>query len=256
MITANLATYPPRYETLIKVLEAISSQVDCINLVLNGYDSIPERVTSFNNVNAIIPDHDTKDAGKFYFDVSNADYVLLIDDDILYPDDYVLKSIETLNAYDEKNILAGYHCSIYQKPSRPKDIRSLKRYVRFYLKSDVITEYRKSFHYTSEVDEPILVDQIATGTAIIRGKNMPSYDYMKSSQKFVDVRLARWCFERNILRVCLPRRKNWLKSPKELGIDYEETIFKNFTSSNPSHVANEISGFAYKTPGVGMIYKY
>jgi hypothetical protein len=34
---------------------------------------------------------------------------------------------------------------------------------------------------------------------------MPPYDYMKDAQAFVDVRFARWCFEKGIHQAAAPR---------------------------------------------------
>ena len=50
MITANLATYPPRRETLEAVAGYISPQVDQMNIVLNQYDEIPGKLAKFSNV--------------------------------------------------------------------------------------------------------------------------------------------------------------------------------------------------------------
>ncbi|MDA1155039.1 MAG: hypothetical protein O2873_09865 [Proteobacteria bacterium] len=95
---------------------------------------------------------------------------------------------------------------------------------------------------------------MATNAAIMRGKDVPPYDYMKTSQKFVDVRLAKWCFERGIPRICLPRSNGWLGSSSEvLGIAYDETIHKGFTRTHPTHVADEIYEFAFKTPNIGKL---
>lgn len=253
MIVANLATYPPRSKALFGVLNSLASQVDCINLILNEYEIVPDIISRFENINAVIPKHDTKDAGKFYCHTSEADYVLLVDDDIIYPQNYVQKTISNFNSLDNHNVIAGYHSSIYQRPPFPKDFTNLKRFIKYYIEPNLIVHYRKIFHYSTGIERPIFVDQIGSGTVIMRGKDMPPYDYMKTSQKFVDVRLAKWCFERDIARVCLPRTDGWLASYDKNGEIFEETIYRNFTKTKQPHVAKEIRKFAFKTPAVGRI---
>jgi hypothetical protein len=71
---------------------------------------------------------------------------------------------------------------------------------------------------------------------------------MNGSQKFVDVRLARWAFEQGITEVCLPREAGWLKP-----IRYEATIFDDFTRKNPPEVTREILTFAFKVPMRGTV---
>lgn len=241
MIVANLATYPARSGLLVPVVASICSQVDRLNVVLNEYTAIPEDFNQFDNVKAIIPDHDTKDTGKFYPDTTGAEYVILVDDDIVYPPDFVALTLERVRQTGLKRVFAGYHTSVYQRPRlglRPAYIRS---FVRFHLSPRLIARYRKISYFPHGTDRAIYVDQIGTGAAVISGQDMPPYAYMKTSQKFVDVRMAKWCFERGIPRVGLPREDGWLGANET-----EESIFGDFTLHHPRNVADEIWAFAFK----------
>ena len=252
MIVANLATYPPRAEFLPNVVAAISPQVDRLNIVLNEYASVPEFLSGYSNVNTIIPDHDTKDAGKFFPDCARAEYVLLIDDDIVYPDDFVALSIARMRALGPGRYLGGYHCSIYNRPGlRPISIKSIKANIRFWVSPSHIVRFRRILFFGHHILNPVIVDQIGSGTAIIRGADFPPYEFMKSSQRFVDVRLARWCFEQGIVRVSLPRKKGWLRGSDSEGVVFEETIHGDFTQKHHKHVAREIRSFAFKDKRVG-----
>jgi hypothetical protein len=251
MIVANLATYPPRRAFLSHVLAAISPQVDRINLVLNEYESVPEEVTGFPNVRAVIPHEDTKDVGKFYTDVSDAEFVFFIDDDLAYPPDYVARTLDRLAALPERRVLAGYHCSIYERPRITPSWTGLKRFAKYYLQPDTIANYRRVLNFPAAYPHPVIVDQVATNAAVMRAELVPPYDYMRSSQKFVDVRLAKWCFEREIRRICLPREEGWLQPSDSLGFRFEETIYRGFTLQHHSQTASEIWSYAFRTPGVG-----
>ncbi len=246
MIVANLATYPARKNHLRQVVAAISPQVDRLNIVLNEYDAIPQYLSRYTNVHGIIPDHDTKDAGKFYPDTTGATYVVLIDDDIGYPSNFVSTLVESVQATGLARIFAGYHTSIYHRPPISGTVYALKRLVRFYLSPNHIARFRTIHHFGKTLDQNIYVDQIGTGAAIITGADMPSYRHMRSSQKFVDVRIAKWCFERAIPRVSLNRISDWLTY-----YDVDESIFTTFTQQHPKHVATEIWSYAFKDERVG-----
>ncbi len=251
-IIANLATYPPRGGFLPRVVASIAPQVDQLNLVLNEHTSVPEFLSEYKNIRPIIPDHDTKDAGKFLPACAQSEYVLLIDDDIIYPSDYVAMSIARMRKLGRGRYLGGYHASIYRRPFlRPVSVRSFKSNVRFVMLKSSIARFRKVFPFTDRLPDYMIVDQIGSGTAIMRGSDMPPYEFMKTSQKFVDVRLARWCFEQDITVVGLPRQKGWLRNSVSEGFTFEETIYSDFTRKNVRHVSNEIRKFAFKRCDVG-----
>ena len=243
-VVANLATYPPRQSHLPAVVEAIAPQVDRLNLILNQYDTPIPALAHVANLSQIVPDHDTRDAGKFYPDTTGADFVFLNDDDLIYPADFVARSIASLTAVRSR-AMGGYHGSLYYRPGFSLVPGRLKKWLRY--RDDRIADYRRPLRFYEALERPTVVDQIATNAAILRGPDMPPYGFMASSQKFVDVRLARWCFERGILPVCLPRPAGWLSE-----VRFEETIFRDFTRTNPPHVAEEIWSYALKVPRRGQ----
>jgi hypothetical protein len=244
MIVANLATYPPRLEQLKVVVPIIAPQVDRLNIVLNQYDTVPSELAQYGNVFASIPADDCKDTGKFLPDVHDAEFVFLIDDDIVYPPDYVSASIRHFEAITLPRCIGGYHGTTYRSPRLRQLLRSPGTLFTYKQRA---ADFRRGFSLFDGLESPTVVDQIGTGTTILRGKDMPPFDFFRGSQKFVDVRLARWCFEQRIFPVCLPRSKNWIK-----GLPIEESIFQSFTITNPPHVNDEILTFAYKTRYSGM----
>ena len=250
MIIANLATYPPRASNLLRAIAAIAPQVDRLNVVLNQYETAPEGLRIAPNVELILPEEDTKDVGKFYPDTGGADYVFLVDDDIIYPQDFVIRTVAALKALGPSGYMAGYHGSLYQRPIPKLQIKSFKRFLRYWLYPGHIASYRKVYGFDPELESPpgpLVVDQLGSGVAIMHGADMPTYAYMRSSQKFVDVRLAKWCFEKGIAPVVLPHPEGWL-----IGVAFNETIHRSFTTTNPRHVADDIRTYAYKVVGRGQ----
>ena len=246
MIVANLATYPPRRERLTPVIAALAPQVDRLNVVLNEYDAIPEEVTGHANVVPVIPPYDLKDVGKFYPEVAADDLVFLVDDDLNYPADYVAKTEARIAALGPGRFCAGYHSSLYVRPRRKPSRKTFEEWRQFLFRPNTIAQFRRVFWFREPMDAPKVVDQIATNTCIIRGADLPSFAYMESSQRFVDVRLAKWCFEHGITPVALPRERDWLTA-----VTFEETIFRDFTKTDPAHVAKEIRSYAFRVPGRG-----
>lgn len=245
MIVSTMATYPPRIETMVQVAARIAPQVDRMNVVLNQYTEIPAELAAIPNVNPIIPDEDTKDVGKFLPDCSDADYVFLVDDDIVFPEDYVPHTIELFERLGPSGFIASYHASRYFKPRLKLKIKKIRDRMTYRKRP---ADFRKVYSFFKPFPEPVIVDQIASGVAILRGRDMPDYDFMRDSQKFVDVRLATWAFQQGLTPVTLPRIAEWLKP-----IRYEETIYDDFTQTNPPHVNAEILGFAYQRPRTGEI---
>ncbi len=246
MIVANLATYPPRKSNLTSVIHALLPQVDKLNVVLNQYEVLPKELENIENLNLIIPKEDTKDAGKFYPDVSDAEWVLFVDDDVVYPPNYASLTVERARKLNSRRILGGYHTSIYRRPYFRLELEEFRRWSIYLARWWKVSNLRETKSFQHKVEEVFLVDQVATNSAIIHGSLVPPYSFMRTSQKFVDVRLARWCFEKGILSVALPKEANWLSTG-----DDEESIFRTFTSKHHRHVAKEIHSFAFKRDYIG-----
>ena len=66
-ITANIATYPPRLESLKQMVASIYEQVDEIRIVFNQYDckDIPNFFYELDKVQVMVWDVDMMDNGKF-----------------------------------------------------------------------------------------------------------------------------------------------------------------------------------------------
>lgn len=251
MIIGNLATFPPRREGLVQAVQRLAPQLDVLNIVLNEYDAPLSELEPLSNVNQIIPEQDTKDTGKFLPDITGAEFVFLLDDDIVYPPDYVARSLEMMRRLGP-GYIGGYHGSIYIRP-RPRAtlrLRMAMQSVREWWSYDwpVVADFRQTFTFYRALEQAQVVDQLGSGVSVVPGAVMPPFDVMRDSQKFVDVRLSRWCFEHAVKRVVLPRKAGWLQP-----LRYEETIYQDFTRSNPPEVAREIMTYAFKTPDCGTV---
>lgn len=247
VIVANLATYPARRAGLAAVVAALAPQVDRLNLVLNQYEAPLDELAGFANLDQIIPSEDTKDAGKFYPDTTGADWLFCADDDIRYPPDYVARTLSAMRALPAGRWAGSYHGQIYCLPHFTLRPRSFLRWLRY--SPSLIASYMRILDFRRPCPQTLVVDQIGTGVAVIAGTDVPPYAYMRGSQKFVDVRFAKWCFEQGITQVCLQHAAGWLEGKP----DPEDGIHRSFTITNPPHVAKEIWTYAMKRPEVGEL---
>ncbi len=224
-IIANIATYPAREEAMPIALERIAPQVDVINLVLNEYQYIPKSLARFENVNPIIPFDDLKDVGKFYPKIDDKDdFYVLMDDDILYPDNYVEKLRLTYDKFADIKPIIGVHGIIYSD------------FFEGLPASRLVHSFDKALAHDS------LVNQLGTGTMMLKGWQMPSFEFMETSQRFVDLRIAIHAFRHKFPMICMEREKDWM-----IDMQTSESLFGTFTKYWPANIvaeAQEIAGFA------------
>ncbi len=227
-----MATYPVRADVLPLAVEDILSQVDLLFLTLNEYSAVPEWIESSPKIEASIPTEDFKDVGKFVHKPGDDDVVFFVDDDIKYPDDYVERSIYQARAIGLNDNVFGYHASTYDKDLEQG------------------ANSRRAFSFKRRNWSVEYVDQIGTGTMIALGKNVPPLAYMRGSQRFVDVRYAKWLFEKAVNLVVLPRTPRYLDERNSKNAD-DTAIYETFTKNSPRAVVDEIRTFAGKSPLIG-----
>lgn len=110
-ITANLATYPPRMHSLKQMVASIYDQVDVIRICFNEMagEDVPDYFLDLPKIMVLFPDYNLTDNGKFYYlDCLKKydEYFFTMDDDLIYPHDYVEKTIEAIKKY---GMIITYH---------------------------------------------------------------------------------------------------------------------------------------------------
>ncbi|MCG7520170.1 hypothetical protein [Ruegeria sp. Ofav3-42] len=225
MIRAHMASYPMREKMLPQALSSIIDQVDTLHLCLNEWGEVPAEYRDHPKICAFVPEEDQKDVGKFITTPDPDDIVFLVDDDLNYSENYVRRMVKCLEDHDATKVVIGTHGSTYTSQS-PKNAHQ-----------------RTSIKFGRPQANMQRVDQLGTGGLVALGKNIAPYEYMKTSQKFVDVRYARWLYEHGI--------ESWVINRDEWGFvgrvpveGEHETIFKTFTKRTPQAVLEEIAVFA------------
>jgi len=249
MIQGHMATYPARRDRLDRQVRHLATMVDYLVVVLNEYDEIPDVFANLKNVMPIVPEEDLKDTGKFLPLSSDPDdIVVLFDDDIDYPDDYVERIAAGLKEQEARHgighVAVGYHGTIY-RPFWPALRENLSRtrgpfdlvkiLLRPLIRKRGVSTVVLSF--THGLAAPRRVHQLGTGTLAVRSAAMPGFEQMKTAKRMVDIRLAVLHAAGEICQVALPRPEGWLRQGREVG----ESIWSGYTRRYPDEVMNEIA---------------
>ncbi|HWW87825.1 MAG TPA: hypothetical protein VNZ26_29710 [Vicinamibacterales bacterium] len=201
-IVAGMATMPSRGETLPLALASIIGQVDRLYLYLDGHDEVPSSIREQPKVTPILSRHvpDLRGAGKLLgLTLEPAQGLFVsVDDDILYPDDYVASLCEGLRAQDYRAVV-GYHGSILTRP-----------FIRY-------SESRTVFYFAEALRSACRVDVLGAGTVMFAPEVL-RFDVRQwpDGLHVVDLRFAIEAAKRSVPLICLDRPDDYVR-PLALG---------------------------------------
>lgn len=215
VIICGLATTIERKDILIDTINSIINQVDKLIIYQNGYKN--EKLESLNEKIDIISSIDTKidmgDAGKFY-SVSKYknSYYFSIDDDLIYPPDYVERTINRLIELKNQSVVS-YHGKNYSKFSKS-----------YY----VDLEAKENYRCLDRVDEDKAVEFPGTGVMCFHTDYLKlkfeNFEYPNMADVFLGIELKK----NNKNCLCLKHDKNWIR---QNNIDKKNSLY-NLNKSN------------------------
>ena len=88
----NVASFG-RIDSLVKTVESIINQCDELNIIFNSEITEIPSIFFEKKINLIFSDNSYGDAMKFYFLEKSDGYFITIDDDIIYPPNYVRRNV-------------------------------------------------------------------------------------------------------------------------------------------------------------------
>lgn len=118
-VFACLTTLPDRTASLKETVDSLLPQVDGIYIFLHGYNPVELPDFLENDKIHIAYDLEWGDKGdldKFHFVKNLEGYILLCDDDLIYPSDYASWMIKSLNKYDLTKTIMSAHGVIVHNP--------------------------------------------------------------------------------------------------------------------------------------------
>lgn len=222
-VTFSLASIPERSAFLQKTIHSIYGQCDKIHVYLNGYSEVPEYLNKSKIIVHRSQDNgDLSANGKVWFLRNKPDkgYVFLIDDDIIYPRDYVQKMVAVLEKY-QRRFAGCIHGSIFSD--------SLRWY---YQRSSMFPFKRALLH-------DCLVNLPGSGTFAFHTDTLKlNYDDFQPFT-MVDLILGILCKNQKVPIVSIARQADWLKVQKDFsGRDLWSSFKSVMTLHTPTALAN------------------
>lgn len=190
-VIGSMATFPARRRQLKKAVASIIGQVDRLHVYLNNYQSIPDFLQQDRVVAHLPRLGDLQELGKFYGAQGEHGFIFLLDDDIVYPKDYVLKMVFEIESHRRKAVV-GVHGITFSRTD-PSVIRNRD-----------VCDFRRGCLGGR-------VDALGTGTLAYHSDSMRFEPTDARSLGMADVYFASRCVEKQIAMFSVPRRRGWLR---------------------------------------------
>lgn len=191
-VIAGIASIPERSDSLRKAVASILPQVNHLYVYLNSYDAVPSYLSSPKVTVYRSQDHgDRADNGKFFGLQNHTKGVYFsLDDDLVYPADYVRTLIHALRQINFAGFV-GVHGVYY--PTAPRSFLD-----------------RRLLHYARASRGLRPVSLLGTGTAAFPIERINiSLDVFKTP-RMADVWLAKYAKEQGLPMVAVDRPRRWL----------------------------------------------
>jgi len=212
LVVAGMATMPSRRDTFVQALSSILPQVDRLFLFLDRFETLPTIRHP-----AVVPltsqtFGDLRANGKLLglLMCSPGDLYLTVDNDILYPPDFVERLREGLASGGDRMVV-GVHGSVL-KPG--------------------LTSYwrdRQLAERTSERRMPRRVDVLGTDGAMFSTACLHFDVRSWEHRNMVDLCFALKCARRSLDRIILPRPAGWIR---ELAVQQPDSISRALQSDD------------------------
>jgi hypothetical protein len=195
-ICIGLATTPRRYQSLQSALPTLARQTrkpSQISIFLNEFPSIPP-LPKLGDIPCVIVEGALADRGKFHGCDQWEGYWFAIDDDILYPPDYIERLIAALER-DEHRSVIGVHGTILARPFT--DFFS-------YMDSRIVLDFRASLETARRVH------MLGTGTVAFHTKTFRPDLRAMPWANMADVFFAVQAKAAGVPLFAIDRPKRWL----------------------------------------------
>ena len=196
-IVGAMASFPPRREVLKTSIASILPQLDELILYLNDYDDVPAfaRHPKIRVVRSQDAAGDLRDNGKFH-DLPRDDnaYVFTLDDDLIYPPDYVARMVHSIEMLG-RTCIVGVHGVIFPQ----KEFNDFNQ-------RTVFTFYSRSKGH--------FVDLLGTGTTAWHSSTLTIGLDDFQTKGVCDMWFAAAAARKGVPLYSVPRENQWLKEKR------------------------------------------
>ncbi len=201
-ITVCMATYPGRFKTVGRTVATLLNQTTPpteIHLWVNESNEPPPLPNDPRIVVHLAPENNLTDIGKFAAaSLAPEGIIILADDDLNYPPDYVERMANETMRFDGEACV-GLHGVVFPVGCEINEIEQ-------YFKS------RRVHHYRHGLSIHVPCHVIGTGTMAYDSRKI-QFDYTRwSQQRMVDLHVGVDCQRLGIGMVTIPREQGWLSS--------------------------------------------
>lgn len=195
-IVGGMATIPERQGTLIEVLSVLAPQFDELHVYLNGHKEKPNLGLPENIVFHLDHSHGDLGAKGKFFGLNFArpdDYYFSLDDDFLYPSDYVSIMLNAMHRYQDM-VAVCVHGSIFGSPL------------------DWYFERTSTFSARQGLKSDRFVNLAGTGTFACSLAKFPIEFLDVMPRTMCDLQISIKARKLGVPMVAIKREKNWLRS--------------------------------------------
>ena len=185
MISANLATWSARRDTLDQCINSLIGQVDEVRVYYNDY--IPNKR---DDIIQFTGGEDLTDRGKFY-GITDNEIAFTCDDDIIYAQNYVERTLAVLNKYP--NAVITYHGRILKGKG-----------LNYYFGHEAIHCLR-ALHYDT------FIDVAGTGVSCFDASKWKPDVLQYPDQKMSDLLFSLECAKVNKKIICASHQMGWFQ---------------------------------------------
>lgn len=210
---------PSRINVLPKMIDSIYNQFDEIRIYFNEIEKVnPELIAPLlRNKIKIISGNNLTDNGKFYSipkSYEHDEYYFMMDDDFIYPSDYVEKTLININKH--KGCVITYH-------GRKLDGVGLNYY----------HGHKKAYRCMGTVSEDVIVDVAGTGvTAFDTYYFRPQLLFASMYLRMSDLVFAKEMVDCGIQAICCSHELGWMKMLDSIESIFESNVGKITTEQN------------------------
>ena len=224
-IIIGMATFPPRKAGMLETIRRLLPQCDVMHVYMNGYTAVPPEMPKSPKLDLILAGPgcqfpDMGSHGKFYWAGDEPGFYCSVDDDILYPPDYIAKLVAGCAQYGRKAIV-GFHGGRFRVgngqalPDRgfTRDMRTLYGYSNGYpmdqnmhtLGAGVMCSYPTAIGLTPEAfNSPVGSGDDEDVALFAQQHNIPMIR-LACKEKWIMPNNTQWMIE------ALHRRMNYIK---------------------------------------------
>lgn len=196
-VIVTMASTASRMESLEHVVNSIYGQCDELHIYLNDYNSVPEFLNKPNIITYSSSEFgDIGDIGKFFPSVEEG-YRFTIDDDIIYPHDYIKQMVHKIDEYDKKKCIGVHGAKI--NPS-----------MNDYYKDRTCLHYR----FAQKKDEPVHI--LGTGTLAFHSDTIKISRDDFEIPNMADIWFAIAAQKQKIGLISIARKLKWLRDAPQV----------------------------------------